>query len=164
MHKLENKNRPGYTWKWSNEVLKDAVNKIIETVNYNHDFDVPYVGGPNKEGTLFYLDKDMPYNLEILGKKYDLKKYVLVHEAIEESVRQYLKLEYLLAHQIALRVEQQAVLADGLSWNAYNEALNKYIKEDAFKNIKVCPRDLDLAPYEDEKDYHLIEKIKSKMA
>ena len=163
MHKLDNKNLQPLTWKWSNEVLDKAVNAIVETVNYNHDFDIPYLAGYDTTGKIVYIDSDMPEKEEIKGKEYNFKRFLILHEVVEKALIDQLQLEYVLAHQIALRIEFEAVKAAGLSWPAYNDFTMKYVKEDSFKKIIVCPRDLDLAPYEDEKDYHLIEKIKSKM-
>jgi len=61
--------------------------------------------------------------------------------------------------QIALRTEQSAVKGDGLSWGEYNEFMNGLIKEVSKEQIKKVPKDLDLTPYEDEKDYKLLQTM-----
>ena len=150
MKRLYTKIHDGKTWKWSNKMMVEAVDAIVKQTKTNTKFDIPYVAGYSKDGKTIFIDKDVPSKVAINGRSYDLDRYLIIHETVEKSLMEQLDLDYFFAHQIALRVEQQAVEADGLSWAAYDQATQKLIKEDAFKKITCCPRDLDLAPYADE--------------
>ena len=62
-------------------------------------------------------------------------------------------------HMIAVRAERDAVKAAGVSWRAYQSFMKKHekpIEEERFIRV---PRDLDLTPYRDEKDFGLLQRL-----
>ena len=71
----------------------------------------------------------------------------------------HLGLRYLHAHQIATRAEQAAVRASGVSWQAYDRFMQKYVKRIGDARVSKVPRDLDLKPYQDEHDDKLLRRM-----
>ena len=152
------------TYLYSDDMLSDAVEQLVKDVKVNNKYDIPYVAGYNTVGDTVYIDKDVPKSFRAKdGKKYSLYKYLITHEVVEKVFEETLKLNYFFAHQIALRIERQAVEADGWSWDEYDELMQQYIKEVAHEKINIVPIDIDFQPYKDSKDYKLIEHMKSKM-
>jgi hypothetical protein len=88
-----------------------------------------------------------------------VEPFILTHEIIEKVLLDELRLHYLHAHQIALRAEQAAVKAAGVSWSAYQRFNKRYEKPIATEHLKKVPKDLDLRPYEDEKDFDVLQRI-----
>lgn len=151
------------TYHWSDEVLLLAVEQILEKVTVSRDYDIPYLAGYNYDARIVYIDRHLPKTTEISGKQCNVDKYLILHEVVENALEDFLKLEYHLAHQIALRIERQAVEADGFSWKEYDAFMQKWIKTAEHEKITKTPKDLDLKPYQDEKDTALLKKIKSVM-
>jgi len=82
----------------------------------------------------------------------------VLHELIEKSLLDEMRLHYLHAHQIALRTEQAAVRAAGISWHAYNDFTKAYEKKIGDERLVKVPRSLDLTPYRDEDDFATLER------
>jgi hypothetical protein len=76
---------------------------------------------------------------------------------------QHPKLAYQFAHQNALRLELELVTALKINKKEYDAFMDKYIKKIGdMKEYPDLPTDLDLQPYEDEKDYDMLKKMSSK--
>ena len=89
---------------------------------------------------------------------------MVIHEIVEKLFLNNFKLNYLEAHNIALRFEKCYVDTDNeITWNEYNKFCNHFITEDEDEKIIKIPKDLDLRPYEDSKDWNLIKRMKAKM-
>lgn len=148
---------PG-TWLLLSKELDTVVNDLLSKVTVDKKHDVPYVAGYSKDGKTIYIDREARTELD----GHDTSRYLILHETIERSLedKPYF-LHYLIAHQIALRAERDAVMADGLSWTTYNSFWAKQIKaigsRDSYPNT---PRDLDLQPYRDEDDRATLRKMK----
>jgi hypothetical protein len=84
-------------------------------------------------------------------------RFLILHEAVEKTLLDALGLRYQHAHQIALRAEQAAVRAAGISWREYDRFMARYIKE-ADDVIDRLPPDLDIKPYRDERDVKLLKR------
>jgi len=147
-------------WHISNEMLDETLNTILKHIVVNREYDVPYLAGYSKDGKTIYIDKHIPKFFKTSNnKKVNTTKYLVLHEAIEKTLMDSLGLHYQHAHQIALRVEKDAVLADNISWEEYNDFMEKLIKEVADEKIEKLPEDLDLTPYKDEHDFKLLKRM-----
>lgn len=137
-------------------ILDQTIECIKDQVDVNNDFDLPYVAGYSLDGKKIYLDRHLPETMSTKGKTVELWKYVILHEAVEKSLLMHLSLHYQMAHQIALRAEQNAVENDGIDWESYNKGMQKFIKADSKEKLTRVPKDLDLQPYRDEHDTILL--------
>jgi len=89
----------------------------------------------------------------------------MLHEAVEKSLIDELRLRYELAHQIAERAEESAVAADGVPLDAYDRFMNEWIDVIGKRDIYArCPPDLDMSPYHDEDDEKTIKKMQFQRA
>ena len=142
-------------------ILHETVDKIMEKVTINAEFDIPYLAGYNKETSIIYMDKDMPrFMTDSKGKVIDTYRYLTVHETIESAMKEKFGLDYIHAHQLALYAERAAVVADGVSWDEYDAFMQKYIDMAIEKTGIKVPANLDLQPYEDCADTETLEKIR----
>jgi len=131
--------------------------EIGRTVKIIDKYDVPYVAGYSKDGKDIYIDRHL--NVDFNGT--DITKYLLVHERVEKALIDVFGLRYQEAHHIALAVEHDAVVGDGINWRDYSKFIDKYIKRLDHENLKLSPPNLDLTPYEDEKDFSKFVKKRS---
>jgi len=74
-----------------------------------------------------------------------------------------LGLVYQHAHQLALREEEAAVRAFGVSWREYSRFMDRHIKEAADERLTRIPPDLDIKPYRDEHDRELLKRMQRAM-
>ncbi len=148
------------TYLYSDEMLLNAANELIKAVTVKRTYDIPYLAGYNTEGTVVYIDRDVPKSHRFEGKKYSLDRYLIVHEVVEKVFEETLGLNYYLAHQCALRIERAAIEADGLSWEEYDRLMQTLIKTADHEKIKRVPTDLDYQPYKNCNDFKLIEHMK----
>ena len=147
-------------WVYSDSILIESADIIIADFKIDYEHDIPYVAGYNNNGNIIYIDKDVYAAIKEENKEKWLKPLTF-HEAIEKSLMMaHPSLEYQFCHQNALRLELELVQAMKLDKKAYDAFMDKYIKKiadmDQYSNI---PRDLDLTPYEDEKDNPILKKI-----
>lgn len=113
-------------------------------------FEIPYLAGYSKDHKIIYIDKHMN---TMMDNKIDITKFLVVHEKTEKALIDIFGLRYQDAHHIALHQERLAVKAAGIDWKKYEKFCQKYIKKFDKETLKNAPRDLDLTPYLDEKDY-----------
>ena len=143
----------------SDAILQDVVAAIYKNARIDRRYDVPYLAGSSRTGTI-YIDRRMPRTLRVGSRRVEVDPFVALHEAIERAVGDRLGLTYQHAHQIALRAEEAAVRAAGISWHDYNAFMQEQM-EKVEKNFSSLPPDLDLKPYFDEEDVELLRKIAS---
>jgi hypothetical protein len=142
------------------DVLLDAVRAIGRRVRVvNRDYDIPYIAGYSEDGETVYIDRHLPRMLRSWTRKVRIEPFILTHEIVEKALLDELRLHYLHAHQLALRAERDAVKAAGLSWWAYQSFIKKHGKPIEEEKIERVPKDLDLTPYRDEKDFDLLERL-----
>jgi len=147
----------------SGPMLKSAVDAILKSTRLDRAHDVPYLAGYSRDGKTIYIDKDLPRSFRAGRTRVAVDRFLILHEAIEKTLLDSLGLRYQHAHQIALRAEQAAVRAAGVSWREYDRFMARYIKE-ADDVIDRLPPDLDIKPYRDERDVKLLKRMRAEAA
>ena len=132
----------------------DAIEKRVGTIDRDHD--IPYLAGYSLDGKRIYIDRHLPPTFQFRGREIAVDRYLLLHEEVEKTLIDQLKLHYQHAHQIATRAEQAAVRAAGISWRAYDRFMQKNVKRDGDERLSKVPADLDTKPYRDEHDDDLL--------
>jgi hypothetical protein len=135
----------------------EAVVRQIKKVDRRHD--IPYLAGYSKNGKTIYIDRNMPKLFRFRGRQVKIDRFLILHEAVEKTLMDHLGLRYLHAHQIATRAEQAAVRASGVSWQAYDRFMRSHVKRIGDQRVSKVPRDLDLKPYQDERDDKLLRRM-----
>ena len=143
-----------------NDVLLDVVKAIRRRVRViNRSYDIPYIAGYSEDGHTVFIDRHLPRSFRWLMKTVRVEPFLLTHEIVEKALLDELRLHYLHAHQIAVRAERDAVKAAGVSWWAYQSFMKKHEREIEEETLVKVPANLDLAPYRDEKDFALLERL-----
>jgi hypothetical protein len=140
----------------------DAIEKRVGTIDRDHD--IPYLAGYSLDGKRIYIDRHLPPTFKFRGRDIAVDRYLLLHEEVEKTLIDQLKLHYQHAHQIATRAEEAAVRADGISWRAYDRFMQQYVKTVGDERLEKVPDDLDLKPYRDEHDYDLLRRMRDAAA
>ncbi|MBS0432966.1 MAG: hypothetical protein JSS21_11270 [Proteobacteria bacterium] len=140
-------------WLVNNGLLDEAADAMMKAVRVIRDYDVPYVGSCSRDGRKIYIDHRLPPHLEHRGKRYDIDRYITMHEVVEMLFEHVLHFQYRDAHQIALRAERALVESDGLPWAVYGKFCAKWIKAiGERRHYPNPPPDIDLQPEIDEDD------------
>jgi hypothetical protein len=134
-----------------------AVLSRVKKIDRDHD--IPYVAGYSQNGEKIFIDRHMPKSFLHNGKRILTDRFIILHEAVEKALLDELALNYLHAHQIALRTERAAVEADGISWKSYNAFTKEHEKEISDERLTTVPSDLDLIPYRDEHDFNKLRQM-----
>jgi len=154
---------PAKNWVVSHVMLDLALEAILRKITINRDYDIPYLSGYSNNGKIIYIDRHMPKSFLLKGRRILTDRFLILHEAIEKTLIDELNLNYLFAHQIALRAEKEAVLADDISWKEYDNFMQAHIKEIGDERLTRVPKNLDIKPYRDEHDKALIKRMKQVM-
>ncbi len=85
--------------------------------------------------------------------------FLLLHEIVEKALLDELRSHYLHAHQIAVRAERDAVKAAGIPWFVYQRFMKRYQRPIELEKVTRVPRNLDLTPYRDQKDFSLLRRL-----
>lgn len=143
-------------------VLDKSLSAILNQLKINRDYDIPYTAGYNKKGTVIYIDKDMPSLMPVnKNKSQNITKFLVLHEVIEKAlIKELGHIHYQFAHEIAFMAEKEAVKREGINTKKYDKFMDRYIKKNERKKLVSVPKDLDLKPYQDEKDTKTLAKIK----
>ncbi len=142
-------------------VLDEAAAAVLKSIRVDRTHDVPYVGSCNLRGDVIYIDYSLPAHLESYGKRYDIDRYIVMHEVVEMLFEHHLKFSYRDAHQIATQMERALVLSDGLSWAVYSRFCSKWAKAiGGRKNYPNPPADIDLQPERDTEDATTLKRMK----
>lgn len=129
--------------------------RLAEKVKIDRNHDVPYVAGYSKDGKTIYIDRHLP----LMDNGKSIEKYLIFHEKTEKALLDLFGLDYQHAHHIAMQQEKEAVNKSDIPWHHYEAHYKKYIKGCAHEKLQNPPKDLDLKPYKDEKDYHLLKAL-----
>jgi len=121
-------------------------------------YDVPYLCGYSKDAKTIYFDR----HLIVKMKGHDLTNFLKIHEYTEKTLLDVFEMDYQQAHHIATHQERKAVEAAGIDWAEYDKFLKPQIKEVWHEDLKSVPPDLDLEPYEDEKDKKVLRPLMTK--
>jgi hypothetical protein len=146
----------------SNEAMLDAAEALrrrIRRVDRSHD--IPYIAGYSRDGRTVFIDRHMPRSFRFGETRVQTDRFLITHEVVEKALLDQLRLHYLHAHQIALRTEQAAVRAAGVSWRDYDRFTKSHEKAIADERLKRVPHDLDLTPYRDEHDFDLLQRLQA---
>jgi len=147
----------------SDDVMNDVVKALRRRVpTVDHSYDIPYLAGYSKDARTIYIDRHLPRSFRSWTKRVAVAPFLLTHEIVEKALLDELGLHYLHAHQIAIRSEQAAVEAAGVSWGAYQRFIKKHEKQIEEEALKRVPHDLDLTPYRDQKDFKLLQQLVAK--
>jgi hypothetical protein len=142
------------------DVLLDAVKAIRRRVRaVNRSYDIPYIAGYSVDGRTVFIDRHLPRSFHWLMKTVRVEPFLMTHEIVEKALLDELRLHYLHAHQIAVRAERDAVRAAGVSWWAYQSFMKKHERQIEEEKLVKVPRNLDLTPYRDEKDFAVLERL-----
>lgn len=140
----------------SGEMLCKAVGSILAHRTLDRTWDIPYLAGYCRKGRRIYIDRHLPESFLWKGRRVAVDPFLILHEAVEKALLDELGLVYQHAHQIALRAEEAAVRAAGVSWRAYDRFMQDFIKEAGDERLQRIPPDLDIKPYRDEHDFKLL--------
>jgi len=145
----------------NSRVLDEAARAVLKAVRVDRTHDVPYVGSCNRRGDIIYVDYELPTHLESLGKRYDVDRYIVMHEVIEMLLEHHLKFSYRDAHQVATATERALVQSDGLSWAVYSRFCSKWSKKiSARRSYPNPPHDIDLQPERDTEDDSTMRRLR----
>ena len=143
----------------SSLMLDRSLDAILRRIRLDRNHDIPYVAGYSQDGRVIYIDRQMPTIMNLSGREVHIDRYLILHEAVEKSLIDNLGLHYQHAHQIALRVEEAAIRADGISWHDYDQAMQCFVRKFGDKVLTSIPSDLDVQPYRDEHDWDLLKRM-----
>jgi hypothetical protein len=151
-------------WLIGQRMMDHAVKSIRARVHLERTYDIPYLAGYSNDGYTIFIDRHMPRSFIYRRRKVLTDRFLIVHEAVEKSLIQLLGMHYLHAHQIALHAEQAAVRAEGITWDAYDEFMQEYIKVIGDEQLSRVPDNLDLTPYRDFHDKEELDRMRKGMA
>ncbi|WP_224549891.1 hypothetical protein [Mesorhizobium sp. CA16] len=143
----------------SDVVLSDVVSALHRRVKVSHEFDIPYIAGYSRDAKTIYIDRHLPRTIRWRDKDVRLEPFLVCHEIVEKALLDELRLHYLHAHQIASRIERDAVRGAGLTWRHYQSVIKGHEKAIDEEQLRCVPAELDLTPYKDLKDYPLLRRL-----
>ena len=147
-------------WYLSSFMMDRALDAVVRQIGkLDRRYDIPYLAGYSRNGKTIYIDRHMPKWFTFRGRRINTDRFLILHEAVEKTLIDHLGLRYLYAHQIATRTEQAAVRASGVTWQAYDQFMRKFVKRIGDEGLGRVPRDLDLKPYQDEHDEALLRRM-----
>lgn len=128
----------------------------ISSIRVDHSHDIPYVAGYSEDGRTIYIDRTLKTKMDSV----DVQRIIVTHEVVEKALLDLFNLTYQQAHHIAAYVEHETATKSGLNWRKYTKFLDPQMRHIGHKGIKNVPKDLDIEPYEDEKDFELLKRMK----
>jgi len=140
-------------------MLEHAVEAILSRLKLDRTWDIPYLAGYSCNGKIIFIDRHLPKSFTSHGKRVFTDQFLILHEAVEKSLLDELGLVYQHAHQIALRAEEAAVRAVGVSWREYDRFMQRFIKDVGHERLNRIPPDLDIKPYRDEHDSAVLKSM-----
>jgi hypothetical protein len=154
----------GRSWPHPARTSTARMREITERVNaqavVSFVYDIPALAGYSKDGATIYMDRGLTRLREINGRMVDVSRYLVLHEVIEKSLLDACRFSergYQRAHQIAQRLEREAVRADDLSWLEYQrKIMTEEIDRAYTKPALSLPPDLDETPYRDTDDLQIL--------
>jgi len=142
-------------------VLDEAARAVLKSVRVDRTHDVPYVGSCNRRGDTIYIDYELPMHLQFRSKRYDVDRYIVMHEVVEMLFEHHLRFSYRDAHQIASHMERALVQSDGLSWAVYSRFCSKWSEKiGRRRQYPNPPRDIDIQPERDSDDQATLKRMR----
>ena len=163
-HAAEGKSSGAYV-RVSGTSMRAATDEFSALAEINDTYDIPALAGyARRSPREVYLDRGLKKLWKLRsGKTINVARYLILHEMVEKSLLDEFKFSkrgYQRCHQIAQRLEKEAVRADGLSWRAYQYGIMAREIDRAYaKRPATVPPDLDLTPYVDTNDTAALEAI-----
>lgn len=147
-------------WMLNTTIFDDAIKTLENNVRIDRTHTIPYVAGYSLNGKVIYIDHRMPKGYYNGSRFIFTDRYIILHEVIEAGLLiQFPGLNYIFSHQVALRVEKDAVINDRIDWIQYNNFCDKYIKLIGNAPAMDVPKALDLQPYRNEKDFKTLDRM-----
>src|SRR4029077_14362508 len=132
-------------WYVSSLMMDRALDAIVRRgKRLDREHDIPYLAGYSLDGNTIFIDRHMPQSFKFRGRVIETDRLLLLHEEVEKTLIDRLGLHYLHAHQIAIRAEQAAVRATGISWRAYDRFMQKNVKLIGDERLQKVPAALEL--------------------
>lgn len=131
-------------------------------ITVNRDYDVPYTGGYNYDGTVIYIDRKLPTSfVDTQKQEVNAISYLVIHEVVEKVLMDHLGFSYNQAHSIAMGAEMHACTMDRVNYDEYYSFLGDHVKEDIKpQDFNDVPPDLDITPYVEDGLTDVVEKIR----
>ena len=143
--------------------LREAVDKLLAKAKTVEGYDNPYLVGRSTNMRRIYPDRHFPKKVKVGSKTVDTRKTTARHEATEWLLMKEHGLPYEDAHRVANAEERDDVEAMGVDWKEYCSEMDNYIKGAEHDKIRRVPADLDLSPFEDEKDRKHLTVLRARM-
>lgn len=140
-------------------ILEQMLRALLKQAKLDRQHDIPYLAGYSRDGKTIYIDRELPRYFVSHRKRIHTDRFLILHETVEKAMIDQVGLKYQHAHQIALRTEEAAVRAYGITWREYDRFMQQYIKEASEESLQRLPVDLDIKPYRDEHDYALLRRM-----
>ena len=148
----------------SDPILAAAISFIYNNARIDRTFDVPYLAGSSRDGSVVYIDRHLPEFLEYKGQKYNVLPLFVFHERTEYAIERGLNCPYQYAHQLVLRNEREGLAATlKIPWKVYDDFCQEWIKFADDEKLQRIPWDLDIKPYEDEDDWKALLAIQKQI-
>ncbi|HVU80334.1 MAG TPA: hypothetical protein VHD37_03160 [Candidatus Paceibacterota bacterium] len=153
---------PGLSHLRKEDVLAALV-EVNAIASVDFAYDIPALAGYAQHSPLkVYIDRGLARERTLRsGRIIDIVPYLVLHEVVEKSLLDAFKFNergYQRTHQIAQRLEQEAVRADGISWKEYQyDIMVPEIDRAYVKRALKLPPDLDVTPYRDLDDMQILE-------
>lgn len=128
----------------------------IPSIRIVTTYDIPYVAGYSEDAKTIFIDRHLKTKMGSV----DIERLLAAHEVAEKAMIDYFNLGYSEAHTIALQVERQYAENRGIDWAKYNRFLAPQMKQINHRRVTSVPRELDITPYQDERDYELLKRMK----
>ena len=124
--------------------------------------DIPYVGGASLDGSVIYLDRNLPASfVDSTGQSVPIHPFLVLHEVVESSLLDKLGMKYNEAHRLAMAAESAALLQAGFHPDEYYHAIYMHQRDTlVVENILSAPTDLNLLPYEEDGLNDIIKAIR----
>ncbi|MDO9537263.1 MAG: hypothetical protein Q7J68_02975 [Thermoplasmata archaeon] len=137
----------------------DKYMEKLAKLQLNNSFDIPYFAGYNREGSVIYIDDDVPKTVAIGGKELNLHMSLALHELVEK-IHIDQGYTYPGAHEIATKYEKHYVENQGIAWDDYDREVGKLMHTNWISKWKSVPKDLDMTPYQYSHDVKTLSKIR----
>lgn len=128
----------------------------LNAIRVDKSYDIPYVAGYSEDGRTVFVDR----HLKTMMGKTDVARFIISHELTEKALLDLFNLDYQQAHHIATYVEHEFVTKEGVDWRQYCKFLDPQMKHIGHEKVQKIPKTLDIEPYQDEKDFHLLKRMK----
>ena len=119
-----------------------------------------YIKYLNKRIVTDYIQYNALCGNKIEINNYDYNEILCIHEIVEKALLDIFNLTYAQAHHIATYIEHEYATKHNINWKKYIKFLDPQMKHIGHEKVKKIPKSLDLQPYEDEKDFELLKRMK----